>query len=327
MATEILKERRPKLRLRLVIGLPVVLSLFMMSIGILFYNTYIKYLMPKDLPFAASEKVILSWMLFMTFLAFIGGLATAYIIVRRVKRSIEKVESLIGSENKPVIVAPNAVSELDALGIMLDEAKISLSKFIDDSYILENLPEAVLTLDSEGKILSLNRQAANLLKINIWEGKGKNITEYIPRGSLSQPFYSLFQQGVEGVRIAPTQVTIPVSQNAPELFWISIDPIEDREGFPKTVSITFKDRNSIVAIRNQILKVERLAVLGQFVSCVAHEVRNPLASIRMFAQMMEEDVSRDDPKEDVYGTDPQSGRSLRPLCRRYSDYIKRQYLS
>lgn len=51
----------------------------------------------------------------------------------------------------------------------------------------------------------------------------------------------------------------------------------------------------------QVERSKRLAALGEMAAGIAHEVRNPLGSIRLYASMLEEDLAADAPKAAIAG--------------------------
>jgi signal transduction histidine kinase len=51
-------------------------------------------------------------------------------------------------------------------------------------------------------------------------------------------------------------------------------------------------------MQEEILRMDRLASLGEISSGIAHEIRNPLAAIKTTAQAMEEEMETDDPKRE-----------------------------
>lgn len=55
-----------------------------------------------------------------------------------------------------------------------------------------------------------------------------------------------------------------------------------------------RDISDRIAEDERHIHQERLAVLGEVAAVMAHELNNPLASIKMFAQMLEEDVHEDE---------------------------------
>ncbi len=284
-----------KLRLRLVVALPALLSLFMLVVGMCFLFLFTSVLFPSEMTKEASQRAAVFSVLLMTGLAFTGNLVAAVVISRHIKSFMVTVEKFLRPESasaKEIV----ASSEIGALRIMLDEASVTLSRFIHDSYIVDNLPEAVITVDSEGKILGINPNASKLLAADLQQAVGKRLLEFIPNDNTSRTFYRLVDQGLKG-KYNPLQVvSFRLVNRENKDYWVSINPLRKDSYLPNAISISIKDQASIVAIRNQIQKLERLAAVGRVASSIAHEVRNPLGAIRTFTELVQEDLPTDDPK-------------------------------
>lgn len=82
-------------------------------------------------------------------------------------------------------------------------------------------------------------------------------------------------------------------------FWVelSIVPVADEKGwYTHWVSIQ-RDITERKSMEESLLKSERLAAIGQLAASVAHEIRNPLTTIKGFFNLLQEGFS---PKEDFY---------------------------
>lgn len=53
----------------------------------------------------------------------------------------------------------------------------------------------------------------------------------------------------------------------------------------------FRLTNELTEANNQLERTRRLAALGEMAAGIAHEVRNPLGSIRLYARMLEQDLA------------------------------------
>ena len=185
---------------------------------------------------------------------------------------------------------------MDALGIMLDEAKLSLSKFIQDSYIFDNLSEGILNLNTKCELLSLNQKAASLFHLDR-SAIGKHVTEIFPDGELLKSIRLLAQDTFRGRAGSEKEIIIRHKNgngngsktNEKEVYWVKNSPIRDQKGGLLGINITFRDTSDVGSIRNQIQKIERLAAIGSVATKIAHEVRNPLASMRALLELMQED--------------------------------------
>ncbi|HHP3706423.1 TPA: histidine kinase dimerization/phospho-acceptor domain-containing protein, partial [Shigella sonnei] len=56
------------------------------------------------------------------------------------------------------------------------------------------------------------------------------------------------------------------------------------------VIIMIEDRTEWKQLESRLAQAERLAVIGEWATSIAHEVRNPLTSIKAFTQIIEEDL-------------------------------------
>lgn len=59
--------------------------------------------------------------------------------------------------------------------------------------------------------------------------------------------------------------------------------------------------DQIIEIEDQLRRADRLSALGELSAGMAHEIRNPLASIRGTAEILKDGVSADDPKQEFAG--------------------------
>ncbi|HNR33180.1 MAG TPA: ATP-binding protein, partial [Candidatus Hydrogenedentes bacterium] len=73
-------------------------------------------------------------------------------------------------------------------------------------------------------------------------------------------------------------------------------PIADRQNRRLGHVKTFQDLSEIIALREQMRQVDRLAAIGEMAASVAHEIRNPLGGIRGFAALLARDIPETDPR-------------------------------
>jgi signal transduction histidine kinase/PAS domain-containing protein len=68
-------------------------------------------------------------------------------------------------------------------------------------------------------------------------------------------------------------------------------PLSDESNMPIGMLVTFTDVTSVHRLEEEKRRLDRLATLGEMAANVAHEVRNPLASIKTSMQMIMEELS------------------------------------
>ncbi|HHT9155415.1 MAG TPA: two-component system sensor histidine kinase NtrB, partial [Candidatus Tripitaka sp. YC43] len=75
------------------------------------------------------------------------------------------------------------------------------------------------------------------------------------------------------------------------LFKGRIVPREGKYGEPPGVMITFQDPSEMELIRQWLRQADQMAGLGTMAAGIAHEIRNPLASIRGLTELIKEETA------------------------------------
>ncbi len=277
----------------MLISIPVILTAFTFGSGFMALNSMSKFssatLTSTDL-FPIAIAIIL-----MSIFAGVVGVMMAHAITYPLKRlatSAEKIITGAGGE----LEGFTASNELDAISFIFDKTFLSINKYIKDSQILENLPEGIITLNSEGTITDLNKKAADLLKYDPQQIKGSNIKSIFPpsdKNNLS--LFDMLDKGWKGDKayFQNANLSLTGKRTIPVLMQTSL--IGEKE--LKNIMIIFKDPEEVKRIRNQIQKSDQLAILGTMATGIAHELRNPLGAIRGLAELISEDTPPSDPRK------------------------------
>ncbi|MBW1995680.1 MAG: hypothetical protein JRI77_14745, partial [Deltaproteobacteria bacterium] len=89
------------------------------------------------------------------------------------------------------------------------------------------------------------------------------------------------------------------NQNETIPLGISVSPIQEEDGTCREAVLIVRDLREIKKLEEKVRRSEKLAAVGQLAAGLAHEIRNPLSSIRGFAQFFRHAL-RDRPKEREY---------------------------
>lgn len=145
--------------------------------------------------------------------------------------------------------------------------------------VVESMADGLLSIDREGKIVTLNRQAAEILGFGREALEGKKIADILGEGIgeiLGSADESAVMRDRELVLVRNASGRIPLS--------LSAAPLRDERGRELGSVLLIKDLREIRDLQEKVRRSERLASLGRLAAGVAHEIRNPLSSIRGFAQ-------------------------------------------
>ncbi|MDZ4165003.1 MAG: ATP-binding protein [Smithellaceae bacterium] len=170
-------------------------------------------------------------------------------------------------------------------------ARVSLTavKALSES-IIGHMPIGLLAFDERGNLLSFNQEAERILKVSLREFLRKR-----PLSALPPALASLLEEmKAESGRIA-RELTIVVTGGGIHLDVVAA-ALKDETGVFLGRLVLLRDTTEIRHLRDEVARSERLVALGNLAAGVAHEIRNPLSSIKGFATFFRERL-RDNPED------------------------------
>jgi two-component system, NtrC family, sensor histidine kinase HydH len=162
--------------------------------------------------------------------------------------------------------------------------------------VVESMADALISIDREKKIVTLNRRAGEILGAAEGEFKGKRITDVLG-GSAEELLQGASGEG--NIRNQEIEVRHPSGKAIP--LSLSAAPLKDEMGREMGSVLLLRDLREIRDLQEKVRRSERLASLGRLAAGVAHEIRNPLSSIRGFAQFFIQRF-KGQPKEQEYAS-------------------------
>lgn len=169
--------------------------------------------------------------------------------------------------------------ELERLRRM-EKERADLSQKINEN-ITRNMPTGLITINRNGIISSSNPAAKEMLQWMVLENMHfRQVLPASPR--FARMIDDCLQTGQRFHRVE-MEVTLNASHKT---LGISISPIESsKEGISGVVCL-ISDLTELAALQRQVRLKEGLALLGEMSAGIAHEVKNSLATISGYAQMM-----------------------------------------
>ncbi len=157
------------------------------------------------------------------------------------------------------------------------------------STIIGQMPVGMITVDRKGWIQKTNEAARDILRSAELKG---DISQY-------PCFVSLAEQlrKEEVVLEEEIKCSLDGGQMVPLLVNASV--IRDGEQRTTGYVLLFTDITNIKQLEEQLRRSERLAALGRLAAGIAHEIRNPLSSIKGFANILSGKFAENDPGRNI----------------------------
>ncbi len=191
-----------------------------------------------------------------------------------------------------------------------NEARKLLRRVLEDqrlkALILESIPSGLITMNMQGHITTFNAAAQTILGYSAQEVMGKSLQALLHMhlsssahegshyflNAASSPLRKDAFQHVLTTGEAQRGTLLSSDQRSQELILdMDIQPLCNNQGKQVGALITFVDVTSVHRLEEEKRRLDRLASLGEMAANVAHEVRNPLASIKTSVQMLLDDLS------------------------------------
>jgi PAS domain S-box-containing protein len=149
--------------------------------------------------------------------------------------------------------------------------------------VMSGLEDGLLLFTREARAVMISPAAEKFLGAQSGQLLGRRVTEIFPVGHPLRD--ALHLEGDELSEVASeTELQTP---DGPKRVGVSVQAIQE-DGERMGALVTLRDLDSLESINTQLQVSERLAALGRITAGVAHEVKNPLNSMRLWLENLKE---------------------------------------
>ncbi len=146
-------------------------------------------------------------------------------------------------------------------------------------YVIEADPRAILLFQPDFTLLEINQKGREWIKSSQSELQGQSALDVLSRLQVENPQELLDQIMARGA------IELKVGERILSDFEWS--DLYDEKGGRVGGVLCFRDVTEEKKFQREIIQSEKLAVVGQLAAATAHEIRNPLTSIKGFLQLLE----------------------------------------
>ena len=219
-------------------------------------------------------------------------------------QDLSLLQKTFESFNKATAELERAYARLEerfaSLNQELEDKNVELLKTIEEKEqtknylqnILESLINGVIVTDLEGRIQTLNSCAEAFTDVRLADVSGRHISilfESMPVSDWQMINLSEYFKGESGHKVKINGRTL-------EIF---CSPFKSPAGSVIGNVFVLRDMTRVEKLEEMAKRTEKFAAMGEMAANIAHEVRNPLGSIELFASLLLKNLAEAKDRERV----------------------------
>ncbi len=158
--------------------------------------------------------------------------------------------------------------------------------------IIQSVTSGLITADLAGNITSVNRSATKILRVPVADVLQLSLVHLFPFAQVEQYIENdVVQKDEEYSRF---EITYHNRQSKEMILGMTLSLLRNKSGERTGFLCTFQDLTLIKALEEKMRKNEQLAMIGELSAGIAHEIRNPLASMSGSIQLLRSELDLDD---------------------------------
>jgi PAS domain S-box-containing protein len=147
--------------------------------------------------------------------------------------------------------------------------------------IVDSLPDRLFVLSSDGTIHYMSRDIKEGIGMISQQARGKHFLEIVAP-ELRDFMKARWEDAKKGI-FAPYEIEVKARDGSKKTLLISTGPVRGSDRYV----IVQRDITELKNLEESFYESQKLAAVGQLSAGIAHEVRNPLSSIKMSLQILE----------------------------------------
>jgi two-component system sensor histidine kinase PilS (NtrC family) len=184
------------------------------------------------------------------------------------------------------LLSGSLAESLRSAGARLEDASHQIEDLrAFNEYVIDSLLSGLVTADADLRVLTLNRAASTITGLSLTQAIGQDVAQLL---QLPAPFRARLESLAE-VRSARTDL----QYRTPDGRFLDIGLTATTLAVPNGGTgylFTFQDVTDLKRLERHARLQQRLAAVGEMAAGIAHEIRNPLASMSGSIQVLRQEL-------------------------------------
>lgn len=146
-------------------------------------------------------------------------------------------------------------------------------------HMIRSIPIGLLALDEQDTVIFANAAAHSILGVANLESDTRRLGDLLPTPT------SRSERRPHHVTLTRGETTLYLE--------VGYSPLLAEDGSVMGALVTIEDRSAVKTMEDEVRRTDRLAAVGKLAAGIAHEIRNPLASMSGSIQLLSKELSLD----------------------------------
>ncbi len=170
--------------------------------------------------------------------------------------------------------------ELERLKALAEQRAENVESYNEN--ILQCVTSGVMTFDVQCQLMTINRAAEETLCMNRDQALGRSCEDLFALGDITRVVHETLERKIPSARM---EAMLDLDGNQ---LWLGYNTavLTDRHDAAIGVILSFTDLTEVKRLQEQVELRERLTALGEMSAGIAHELRNPMAVISGYLNLL-----------------------------------------
>ncbi len=210
--------------------------------------------------------------------------------------------------------------QFQEFGIKLKKGQESIRELEDlNRIIIDNMKSGLLTTDLQNRIIYFNRAAEIITGFSLNIIYKKNIFEIFP--DLKKQWFKKLS-GNRNASPLRQSFIFKKFPNEELTFGFSLSPLRDANNNHFGYILLFEDLTKIIQMEQHLQRSDKLAAVGKLAAGIAHEIRNPLASVSGSIEVLSRELHVKEENKKLMDIVLKETERLNHLVNEFLDYVK-----